>query len=83
MHDAKAMPLAILVTNAFSSPTTDGINDVGWAFDGTETVTQTVPKGVDDASIRYPWLQPSVQRSNCRVRIALGSAPVFGEGGRG
>ena len=34
MHDAKAMPFAILVTDAFGRPTTAGINDVGWAFDG-------------------------------------------------
>ena len=80
MHDAKAMPFAILVTNTFSRPTTNGIVDVGRAFDGTEAVTQTVLEGVDDASIRHPWLQPFVQRRTCRVRIALGLTAVFGEG---
>ena len=36
MHDGKAMPFVISVTNAFSRPTTDGINDISRAFDGTE-----------------------------------------------
>ena len=61
-------------------PTTDGIDDVGRAFDGTEAIAQTVPDGVDDTSIRHPWLQPFVQRRTGRVRIALGFAAVFGEG---
>ena len=56
MHDAKAMTFAILVTDAFSRPTTDGIDDVGWAFDGTETIPQAVPERVDHASIWHPWL---------------------------
>ena len=80
MHDAKAMPFAILMANAFGGPTTDGIDDVGRAFDGTEAIAQTVPEGVDDTSIRHPWLQPFVQRSTGRVRIALGFVAVFGEG---
>ena len=80
MHHAEAMPLAILMANAFGGPTTDGIDDVGWAFDGTEAIAQTVPEGVDDTSIRHPWLQPFVQRRTGRVRIALGLIAVFGEG---
>ena len=80
MHDSKAVSLAILMTNTFCRPTTNGIDNVGWAFDGTEAIAQTVPEGVDDTSIRHPWLQPFVQRSTGRVRIALGFAAVFGEG---
>ena len=56
MHDCKAVSFAILMADAFSRPTTDGVDDVGWAFDGTETVTQTVPEEVDDASIWHSWL---------------------------
>ena len=80
MHDAKAVPLTILMADALSRPTTNGIDDVGWAFNGTEAIAQTVPEGVDDTSIRHPWLQPFVQRSTGRVRIALGFVAVFGEG---
>ena len=80
MHDGKAVSLAILMTDAFSRPATDGVDDVGWAFNGTEAVTQTVPEGVDDASIRHPWLQPFVKRRTGRVRIAPGFAAVFWEG---
>ena len=80
MHDSEAVSLAILMTDAFSRPTADGIDDVGWAFNGTEAIPQTVPEGVDDTSIRHPWLQPFVQRRTGRVRIALGFAAVFGEG---
>ena len=68
------------MADAFGCPTADGIDDVGWAFNGTEAIAQTVPEGVDDTPIRYPWLQPFVQRRTCRVRIALGFAAVFGEG---
>ena len=68
------------MTDAFSRPATDGVDDVGWAFNGTEAIAQTVPEGVDDTSIRHPWLQPFVQHRTCRVRIALGFAAVFGEG---
>ena len=73
------------MSDAFSRPTADGVDDVGSAFDGAEAVTQTVPEGVDDTSIRHPWLQPFVQCRTCRVRIALGFAAVFwkGEGGAG
>ena len=53
MHDSKAVSLAILMTDAFSGPTADGIDDVGGAFDGTEAIPQTVPEGVDDTSIRH------------------------------
>ena len=68
------------MTDAFSRPATDGVDDVGWAFNGTEAIAQTVPEGVDDTSIRHPWLQPFVQCRTGRVRIALGFAAVFGEG---
>ena len=80
MHDSKAMSFAILMTDAFGRPTTDGIDDVGWAFNCTEAIAQTVPEGVDDTTIRHPWLQPFVQCRTGRIRIALGFAAVFGEG---
>ena|GEM_PF-5526845 len=80
MHDGKAVPLAILMADAFCCPTTDGVDDVGWAFNGTEAIAQTVAEGVDDTSIRHPWLQPFVQRRTGRVGITLGFAAVFGEG---
>ena len=60
MHDSKAMSFAILMADAFGRPTADGIDDVGRAFNGTEAIAQTVPKGVDDASIWHSWLQPFV-----------------------
>ena len=68
------------MADAFGGPTTNGINDVGRTFDGTEAIPQTVPEGVDDASIWHPWLQPFVQRRTGRVRIALGITAVFWEG---
>ena len=68
------------MADAFGRPTTDGIDDVGWAFNGTETVAQTVPERVDDTSIRHPWLQPFVQCRTGGVGIALGLTAVFGEG---
>ena len=80
MHDSKAVSLAILMADAFGGPTADGIDDVGWAFDGTEAIPQTVSERVDDTSIRHSWLQPFVQRRAGRVRIALGFVAVFGEG---
>ena len=80
MHDTEAVSLAILMSDAFSGPTANGIDDVGGAFDGTEAIAQTVPEGVDDTSIRHPWLKPFVQRRTGRVRITLGFAAVFGEG---
>ena len=80
MYDNKAVSLAILMADAFGCPTTNGIDDFGWTFNGTEAIAQTVPEGVDDASIRHPWLQPFVQRRTGRVRIALGFAAVFREG---
>ena len=60
MRDGKSVPLTILMADAFGCPTADGIDDVGRAFNGTETVTQPVPEVVDHTSIRYPWLQPFV-----------------------
>ena len=80
MHDGKVMSFPVLMTDAFGHPTANGIDDIGWAFDGTEAVTQTVPEGVDDTSIGHPRLQPFVQCRTGRVRIALGIAAVFGEG---
>ena len=80
MHDGKAVPLAILMADAFGRPTTDGIDDIGWAFNGAEAIAQTVPEGVDDTSVRHPWLQPFIERRTGRVRIALGLTAVFGEG---
>ena len=80
MRDGNAVPLAILMANAFGCPSADGIDDVGWAFNGTEAIAQTVTEGVDDTSLRHPWFQPFVQRSTGRVRIALGLTAVFGEG---
>ena len=68
------------MSDAFSGPTADGIDDVGGAFNGTEAIAQTVTEGVDHTSIRHPWLQPFVQRSTGKVRIAFGFAAVFGEG---
>ena len=56
MHDSKAMSFAILVADAFGRPTTDGISDVGRQFNGTEAISQTMPKGVDDISSRHRWL---------------------------
>ena len=85
MRDGKSVSLAILMADAFGGPTADGIDDVGWAFNGTEAIAQTVTEGVDDTSLRHPWFQPFVQRRTGRVRIALGFAAVFreGEGGAG
>ena len=67
------------MADPFGRPTADGIDDVGRAFNGKTAIAQTVPEGVDDASIRHPWLQPFVQRRTGRVRIALSFAAVFGE----
>ena len=80
MHDGKAVSSAILMADSFGCPTTDGIDNVGRAFDATEAIPQTVPERVDDTSIRHPWLQPFVQRRTSRVRIALDLTAVFGEG---
>ena len=68
------------MSDAFSGPTANGIDDVGGAFDGTEAIAQTVPEGVDNTPIGHTRLQPFVQRRAGRVRIALGFAAVFGEG---
>ena len=80
MHDGKAVSLAILMADAFVRPTTDGVNDVGWAFNGTEAIPQTLSERVDHTSIWHPRLQPFVQRRTGRVGIALGFAAIFGEG---
>ena len=72
------------MADAFGGPTADGIDYVGGTFNGTEAIPQTMPEGVDDASIRHPWFQPFVQCRTGRVSIALGFAAVFGRGeGRG
>ncbi len=68
------------MADIFSGPTTDGIDDFGWTFNGTEAIAQTVTEGVDYTSIWHPWLQPFVQCRTCRIRIALGFAAVLGEG---
>ncbi len=60
MHDSKAMSFAILMADAFGGPTADGVDDVGWAFNGAEAIPQTVPEGVDDTSIWHPWFQPLI-----------------------
>ena len=80
MHDRKAVSFAILMADAFGGPTADGIDNVGWTFNGTKAIPQTVTEGVDDASIGHPWFQPFVQRRTGRVGIALGFAAVFWEG---
>ena len=49
------MPFSILMADAFGGPTADGIDYVGGTFNGTEAIPQTMPEGVDDASIRHPW----------------------------
>ena len=51
MRDSDTMPLAILMANAYGGPTSDGINDVGWAFNGSEMVPWAVSERVDDTSI--------------------------------
>ena len=53
MHDDKAVSLAILMSNALGGPTADGIDDVGWAFDGTEAIAQTVSEGVAETIIAH------------------------------
>ena len=56
MHNSEAVTLAILMADALGAPTADCIDDVGWAFNGTDAIAQTVTEGVDDTSIRHPWL---------------------------
>ena len=68
------------MADAFGGPTADGIDDVGWAFNGTKAIPQTVPEGVDNTSIRHHILKPFAQCRTCRVRIALGLTAVFGKG---
>ena len=65
MHDGKAMSFPVLMSDAFGGPTSDGVDDVSRAFNGTEAVPQTVPEGVDDTSIRHSWFQPFVQCCTC------------------
>ena len=55
MHEAKAVPLAILMTGAFGRLITDDVDDVGWTFNGTEAIPQTETEGVDHTSIRQTW----------------------------
>ena len=73
------MPLAILMADTFGGPTTDGIDDFGWTFNGTEAIPQAMPEEVDNASIRHTRLQPFVQRRAGRVRIALGLLQYLGK----
>ena len=47
------MSFAILMADAFGRPTTDGIDDVGGAFNGTEAIPQTVTEGVDAVSYTH------------------------------
>ena len=65
------MAISILITDAFGCPTTDGVDDFSWAFDGTEAIPQTMPEGVHNTSIPHSWLQPIIKRRTCLVRIAL------------
>ena len=53
MHDVKAVSFAILMVDAFGGPTADGIDNVGWSFNGTEMVTHAVAEGMYNASIRH------------------------------
>ena len=55
MHDSKAVSFSVLIAYAFIRPTTDGIDDVRRALNGTEAIPQTVPEGVDNTSIRHQW----------------------------
>ena len=56
MHDGEAVPLAILMTDAFGRLITDDVDDVGWTFDGTEAIPQTETEGVDHTTIWQLWL---------------------------
>ena len=80
MHDGKAVSLAIATPNAFGRSANDGIDDVCWTFNGTETVQQTLSEGVDYTSIRHLWLKPFIERRSGRFRIAIDLAAVFREG---
>ena len=80
MHHSKVMSFAIFMSGTSSGPATVGVDDVGWAFNGTEAIAQTVTVGVDDTSIRQKWFQPFVQRCTGRVRVAFGIDLVFVEG---
>ena len=70
------------MADTFGGPTTDGIDDFGWTFNGTEAIPQAMAERVDYTSIWHPWLQPFVQRRTCRwpthIRASLesGSTPV-------
>ena len=68
------------MADAIGGPTAIDINGVGWTFNGTKAIPQTVPEGVDNTTIRHTWLQPFVQRRTGRVHITLGLTAVFGEG---
>ena len=74
------MSFAILMADAFGRPSADGVDDVRGAFNGTESIPQTVTEGLDDAPIGHQRFKPFVQRSTGRVGIAFGFVAVFGEG---
>ena len=54
MHDGKAMPFAIVMADAFGRPTTDGIDEVGRAFNRTEAIPPAVPEGGGGAGFQDP-----------------------------
>ena len=64
------------MSDTFGGPTTDGIDDFRWTFNGTEAIPQAMPEGVDDTSIRYIWLHPFVQSVACIVCLALRGGAV-------
>ena len=74
------MTFSVLMANAFGRPSADGVDDVGGAFNGTESIPQTVTEGLDDAPIGQQRVKPCVQRSTGRVGIAFGFVAVFEEG---
>ena len=55
MHDSKAVSFLVSMAYAFIRPTTDGIDDVRRALNGTEAFPQTVPEGLDNTFIRHQW----------------------------
>ena len=73
------MSFAILMADAFGGPTTDGIDDVGWAFNGTEAVTQAVPEGVDDTSIRHRGFSHLFSAALAELALHLASPQYFGK----
>ena len=73
MHYSKAVSHAILMSDAFGCPTTDGIDNVGRAFDGTEAIPQNVPKGVDDTSIMFVEISVSSEKA---IRLFMSGGPL-------